>query len=141
MSDQGFYNPPSGDQHPHQHHSNNPYGQSQSQMPPQEQQTQQQQHQQSSDYQSYSAPPETPPGRSATFQESDFVPADERGEQREAMEQFEMSKHGGESAEDRDVAALQHEFPGVDGSLIAALYNDSKSLAGTREMLRELAGQ
>lgn len=49
-----------------------------------------------------------------------------------------MSK-GGESAEDRDTATLQREFPDVDGSLIAALYGDSQSLSATREMLRELA--
>jgi hypothetical protein len=44
-----------------------------------------------------------------------------------------------ESQTDRDVAQLQHEFPGLDGSLIAALYGDSQSLGATREMLRELA--
>jgi hypothetical protein len=67
------------------------------------------------------------------------VPAEEQGEQREALEQFEISK-GKESAEDRDVATLQREYPGVDGSLIAALYGDSQSVAATREMLTELAG-
>ncbi|KAK5116385.1 hypothetical protein LTR62_007932 [Meristemomyces frigidus] len=83
--------------------------------------------------------PGLPPRRSATFEEEQFIPESERGEQREALEQFEMNK-GGESQEDRDVATLQQEFPGVDGSLVAALYGDSKSLSGTREMLRELGG-
>ncbi|KAK1812451.1 hypothetical protein LTR12_013145 [Friedmanniomyces endolithicus] len=75
----------------------------------------------------------------AEFEEADFVPTEERGEQREALEQFEMSK-GSESAEDRDIATLQREFPALDGSLVAALYGDSGSLGGTREMLRELDG-
>lgn len=97
-------------------------------------------------YQAYSAPPGPPPGqqpigqapaRSDTFKETDYVPESERGEQREAMEQFEMSKP--QSDEDRDLETLQREFPSVDGSLVAALYGDSKSLSGTREMLKELA--
>ncbi|KAI7056810.1 hypothetical protein KC352_g44301, partial [Hortaea werneckii] len=73
-----------------------------------------------------------------TFKESDFVPEGERGEQREAMEQFEMGRP--QTNEDRDMEDLQREFPSVDGSLIAALYGDSgKSAGATREMLRELA--
>lgn len=88
-------------------------------------------------------PPGPPPGqqpkRAGTFKESDFVPDNERGEQREAMEQFEMNKAGHESQQDRDVAQLQREFPGVDGSLISAIYSDTGSLGPTREMLQELA--
>merc|ERR1712178_377343 len=61
-----------------------------------------------------------PPRRTGTFKESDFVPESERGEQREAMEQFEMGRP--QSNEDRDMEDLQREFPSVDGSLIAALY-------------------
>lgn len=69
------------------------------------------------------------------------MPQEERGEQREAMENFEMNRTKPESQTDRDVATLQEEFPAVDGSLIAALYGDSQSLSGTREMLQELASQ
>ena len=70
------------------------------------------------------------------------MPEGERGEQREAMEQFEMTKSGGESQQDKDVAQLQREFPGIDGSLIAAIHGDSGgSVGATREMLQELAGQ
>ena len=69
------------------------------------------------------------------------MPQEERGEQREAMENFEMNRTKPESQTDRDVATLQEEFPAVDGSLIAALYSDSQSLSGTREMLQELASQ
>lgn len=67
------------------------------------------------------------------------MPAEERSEQREALENFEMHNTKPESQTDKDVAQLQQEFPNLDGSLIAALYSDSGSLSGTREMLRELA--
>lgn len=56
------------------------------------------------------------------------------------MEQFELNKSGNESQQDWDVARLQQEFPGLDGSLIAALYSDNGNLGATREMLNELAG-
>lgn len=42
------------------------------------------------------------------------MPESQRGEQREAMQQFEANKGpGGESQQDRDVAELQRQFPGV----------------------------
>jgi len=144
MSNQDFYN----QQHPQQpagHEnlpSNNPYNSggggggppSYGNAP----------HQQQGEY----APPSGPPPghhaatrRTDTFAETDFVPDNERGEQREAMEQFEMNKSGNESQQDRDVAQLQREFPGVDGSLIAAIHGDSADLGATREMLQELASQ
>lgn len=44
-----------------------------------------------------------------------------------------------ESEADRAVAALQSEFPAIDGSLIAALFSDSQNVGATREMLQELA--
>lgn len=100
--------------------------------------------QQQPQQQGYSAPPGPPPGqtphRTGTFQETDFVPENERGEQREAMEQFEMNKSGNESQTDKDVAQLQREYPGVDGSLIAAIYGDS-GMGAAREILQELASQ
>ena len=55
------------------------------------------------------------------------------------MQQFEMNKSGNQSQQDRDVEQLQREFPGVDGSLIAALYSDSGNMGATKEMLMELA--
>lgn len=78
-----------------------------------------------------------PPRRTGT---DTIVPESERGEQREAMEQFELTRAAPESQVDRDVATLQREFPETDGALIAALYGDSKDLGATREMLRELSG-
>lgn len=78
--------------------------------------------------------------KSSTFNENDFVPADERGEQREAMEQFEMTNSKPQSTDDRNVETLQQEFPSLDGSLVAAIYMDSKQMGAVREMLGELAG-
>lgn len=138
MSNEGHY-----DQNHSQHHlgSNNPFNQSGAGGPPQYSGQQQQPQQQ---YGGYAPPPGPPPGqqprRAGTFQESDFVPEGERGEQREAIQQFEMNKSGNESQQDRDIAQLQREFPSVDGSLIAALYTDAGSLGATKEMLVELAG-
>jgi len=68
------------------------------------------------------------------------VPADERGEQREAMEQFEITNSRPQSTDDRNVETLQQEFPGLDGSLVAAIYMDSKQMGAVREMLGELSG-
>lgn len=68
------------------------------------------------------------------------MPESERGEQREAMQQFEMNRSASLSQQDRDVETLQREFPGMDSTLIAALYSDAGSMGATREMLQELAG-
>ena len=127
MSDQGYQ-------------SNNPYGNSGAPGAPPSYGAGSQQQQEG-----YVSPPGPPPGqqpkRSETFKETDFVPESQRGEQREAMEQFEMNKAGNESQQDKDVEQLQREFPGVDGSLIAAIHGDSGSMGATREMLQELASQ
>lgn len=45
----------------------------------------------------------------------------------------------GGSQTDRDVAALQAEFPGIDGSIVAAIYGDSGDMGATREVLQELS--
>ncbi|KXL43128.1 hypothetical protein M433DRAFT_149866 [Acidomyces richmondensis BFW] len=146
MSSQDYYRPPQG---PNHLASNNPYAQSQYEQHAWQSQPSSGSPRATSGHpygsgspqalQSYEAdpPPGPPPRRSDTFQESDFVPENERGEQREAMEQFEMSK-GEQSQEESDKETLQREFPHVDGSLIAALYSDCQSLGGTREMLQEL---
>lgn len=55
------------------------------------------------------------------------------------MEQFELSHHGVQSTDDKNVETLQREFPNLDGSLVAAIYGDSKDMGATREMLGELA--
>ncbi|SMR44271.1 unnamed protein product [Zymoseptoria tritici ST99CH_3D1] len=112
--------------------------------PPQQQQQQQsgwqpQEHSYDPPSSGYQPPPGLPPRRTDTFQEENIVPPSERGEQREAMETFEMNRSKPENETDKNVAKLQEEFPSVDGALIAALYGDSQSLSGTREMLQELS--
>lgn len=67
------------------------------------------------------------------------MPPEERGEQREAMETFEMANTKPESETDRAVAALSNEFPTIDSALIAALFSDSQNMGATRETLQELA--
>lgn len=89
----------------------------------------------------YEPPPGPPPRRTDTFQEERFVPASERGEQREAMEDYEMRRSKPQSQDERNVAQLQDEFPSVDGSLVAAIYGDTQSLGPAREMLQELNSQ
>jgi len=141
MSGQGYYDQTQGNQDPH---SNNPYSNvgASGGQPPSYDPASEQQQQPGGDY---TAPPGPPPGqppkRSETFKESDFVPEDERGEQREAMQQFEMNQGGQHSQQDDDVEQLQREFPNLDGSLVAAIYGDAGNMGATREMLQELASQ
>ncbi|KAK5175385.1 uncharacterized protein LTR77_000524 [Saxophila tyrrhenica] len=140
MSDQNHYDQSQGG-HNQNLPSSNPWSQQPSYGSAPNQQQQQQQPQQpqqpQQQYAGYAPPSGPPPGqqpqRAGTFKESDFVPESERGEQREAIQQYEMSKTGNESQQDRDVEQLQREFPGVDGSLISALYNDNGGLAPTRD--------
>nr|POE83371.1 hypothetical protein CFP56_69378 [Quercus suber] len=134
MSGQGSYDQSQMGNNPPHYGSNNPFAANSTQQYPQ-------QHQQGQGFNTseHQPPPGPPPRRVGTFEESNFVPESERGEQREAMEQFELTKSGPEDTTDRDVANLQREFPNVDGSLIAAIYGDSKNLGATREMLQELA--
>jgi hypothetical protein len=125
-NNQGYYDQSQGDQ---QLPSTNPWSQQTGNTPsynsnPQQQQQQYAayappggpppQQQSQSQYGSYAPPTGPPPGqqqpkRSATFKESDFVPESERGEQREAIEHFEMTKGGNESQQDRDVAQVGAE--------------------------------
>jgi hypothetical protein len=133
------YAPPPG---PPSSHSQ--YGQAQSQPWSQQNTTEQYNpyapQQQQNLYQDAPIPGLAPRAKSSTFNESDFVPADERGEQREAMEQYEITNSRPQSMDDRNVETLQQEFPGLDGSLVAAIYMDSKQMGAVREMLGELSG-
>ena len=146
MSNNNFYDQPSGNQNLQ---SNNPYGGAGGTNAPTSYGNTQPQYgyaQPQQQHDGYAPPPGPPPGqaplgRSDTFKEGDFVPAGERGEQREAMQQFEMNKSGHESKEDRDVATLQQEYPTIDSSLVAALYSDTQDTGATREMLQELVSQ
>ena len=60
----------------------------------------------------------------------------DRSHQIEVMQSYEAS--GRKDEDDSNVEILQREFPQIDGSLIAAIYGDSKSLSATREMLGAL---
>jgi hypothetical protein len=137
------YAPPPGPPPSHSQNQQPSYGQTQSQ--PWSQQSTEQYNpyapqQQQNLYQDAPIPGLASRGKSSTFNESDFVPADERGEQREAMEQFEITNSRPQSVDDRNVETLQQEFPGLDGSLVAAIYMDSKQMGAVREMLGELSG-
>jgi hypothetical protein len=81
-------------------------------------------------------PPSLPPRRSAT--DLALPTGQDRSHQIEVMQSYEAA--GRKDEHDRNVEVLQREFPGIDGSLIAAIYGDSKSLSATREMLGELEG-
>lgn len=64
---------------------------------------------------------------------------DDRAEQVEHLQAYEANANA--SVDDRNRTQLEKEFPDVDGSLIAALYGDTKDLSATREMLQELGRQ
>lgn len=85
-----------------------------------------------------SAPQEQAPAQPPRRTNTDFAlpQGAERAEQVETLQSYEASVPQDE--DDKNVATLQKEFPKMDGSLIAALYGDSKSLSATREMLMEL---
>jgi len=68
-----------------------------------------------------------------------FAQQEDRGEQYEHMQAYEAT--AAQSEDDKNRAQLEKEFPDVDGSLIAALYSDTKDLSATREMLQELGRQ
>jgi hypothetical protein len=58
------------------------------------------------------------------------------------MEHFQSYEAQAKVDEDtQNQAILEKEFPTIDGSLIAAIYGDSKSLSATREMLQELSSE
>ncbi|KAF2661928.1 hypothetical protein K491DRAFT_710353 [Lophiostoma macrostomum CBS 122681] len=79
--------------------------------------------------------PSAPPNRS---DDSSFLPTgSERAEQMETLQSYEASKPQDE--DDKNQEILQQEFPKIDGSLIAAIYGDSKDISATREMLHELS--
>jgi uncharacterized repeat protein (TIGR03833 family) len=63
----------------------------------------------------------------------------DRAEQVEHMQQYEANAH--QTEDDRNQAQLQKEFPNIDSSLIAAIYNERKAggdLGEVRELLQEL---
>ncbi|KAJ4375798.1 hypothetical protein N0V83_001075 [Neocucurbitaria cava] len=79
-------------------------------------------------------PPGLPPRRTAT--DIALPQGQDRSHQIEVMQSYEAA--GRKDEDDSNVEVLQREFPKIDGSLIAAIYGDSKSLSATREMLQAL---
>ncbi|KAH7064390.1 hypothetical protein BKA63DRAFT_525293 [Paraphoma chrysanthemicola] len=88
-------------------------------------------------YHNEEVPPSLPPRRSAT--DLALPTGQDRSHQIEVMQSYEAA--GRKDEHDHNVELLQREFPKIDGSLIAAIYGDSKSLSATREMLGELDTQ
>lgn len=113
-----------------QSHPTQPQSQQYSQ--PQQHQYHQQQHQQQQQF--------TP---SQGIQRSDteqlLAQQSDRAEQFEHMQQYEANAR--QTEDDKVQAQLQKEFPNIDSSLIAAIYNERKGagdLAEVRELLQEL---
>lgn len=78
--------------------------------------------------------PMQPPRR----RDTELLPqGEQRVEQIETLQSYEASAP--RTQDDINQATLQKEFPSVDGSLIAALYGDSKNIGEVRETLQELA--
>jgi len=127
-------------QTPDQQQQENPWG------PPQQQQ------QQHGGYQGgYSAPQGPPPSHNQQQQPLGQQPQvhrsntdqmlvgneGDRAAQVEHMQQYEANAP--QSEDDRNQAALQKQFPNIDSSLIAAIYNERKpDMAEVRELLQEL---
>lgn len=55
----------------------------------------------------------------------------------ETMQNYEMSRP--QSYDDRAQEELQRQFPNMDSSLIAAIWNDNKDMGAAREMLQHLS--
>lgn len=134
------YAPPPGPppNYANQQQNQQPWSQPNQQQNPYAQHDPHQQQQQQ--YDQDPIPGLAPRAKTSTFNEGDFIPASERGEQREAMEQFEITNSRPQTTDDRNIEQLQREFPGLDGSLVAAIYMDSKQMGAVREMLGELSG-
>jgi len=119
MSNQDFYEPPAGA----------PQGQPQQQAQNQQQYPQQQYPQQ---------PPSNPSaGYRPTDDEALLPTGQERSEQMETMQSYEMNRP--QTEDDRAQEALQREFPKIDSSLIAAIWSDSKDMGAAKEMLQHLS--
>ncbi|KEF61208.1 uncharacterized protein A1O9_02773 [Exophiala aquamarina CBS 119918] len=87
----------------------------------------------------YSAPQGPPPSQGIRRSNTDQLLAQEgdRAAQVEHMQQYEANAP--QSEDDRHQAELQKQFPTIDSSLIAAIYNERKpDMAEIRELLQEL---
>lgn len=101
---------------------------------PQGQQQQQPQHQQQYHQQQPSNPSA---GYRPTDDEALLPTGQERSEQMETMQSYEMNRP--QTEDDRAQDALQLEFPNIDSSLIAAIWSDNKDMSAAKEMLQHLS--
>ncbi|KIW83942.1 hypothetical protein Z517_03188 [Fonsecaea pedrosoi CBS 271.37] len=128
------YTAPSEEEHQQQRQQQN-QGAAQSYYQSRPQQGQTQQFQQQSHQQSFT--PAQGINRSDT--EQLLAQQSDRAEQVEHMQQYEANAR--QTEDDRIQAQLQREFPNIDSSLIAAIYNERKGqgdLGEVRELLQEL---
>lgn len=88
---------------------------------------------------SYQAPPGPPPSQGLHRSDTEQLLAQQQdaGAQVETMQQYESNAR--QTEDDRAQAELQKQFPNIDSSLIAAIYNERKpNIAEVRELLQEL---
>jgi len=100
---------------------------------PQGQQQQQPQHQQ----QYHQQQPSNPSAGYRPTDEALLPTGQERSEQMETMQSYEMNRP--QTEDDRAQDALQLEFPNIDSSLIAAIWSDNKDMSAAKEMLQHLS--
>jgi uncharacterized repeat protein (TIGR03833 family) len=108
-------------QHDNSGHEQNPWG------PPGQQQG------------GYQVPPGPPPSQGIRRSDTEELLSRQQdaGAQVETMQQYES--HARQTEDDRAQAELQKQFPNIDSSLIAAIYNERKPDMGeVRELLQEL---
>lgn len=87
----------------------------------------------------FGAPQGPPPAQGIRSSDTEQMLAQQtdRAEQVEHMQQYEAAAPLSE--DDRNQAELQKQFPNIDSSLIAAIYNERKpDMAEVRELLQEL---
>lgn len=87
----------------------------------------------------FNAPPGPPPGQGIQRSDTEQLLAQQQdaGAQVETMQQYESNAR--QTDDDRAQAELQKQFPNIDSSLIAAIYNERKpNMAEVRELLQEL---
>ncbi|ETN41024.1 uncharacterized protein HMPREF1541_02958 [Cyphellophora europaea CBS 101466] len=94
---------------------------------------------QSAHQQGYTAPQGPPPSQSIQRSDTEQLLAQQQdaGAQVETMQQYESQAR--QTDDDKNQAELQKQFPNIDSSLIAAIYNERKpDMAEVRELLQEL---
>ena len=82
-----------------------------------------------------------PPTQGVRRSDTDFVSSQtDRAAQVEHLQHYESAAASRQTEDDRNQAQLQKEFPNIDSSLIAAIYNErgKDGMGECRELLQEL---